>query len=457
MIGSGIDVRNGNGQIMSTLVKVFVVFVFLLSSTGALIPLLRQKGDSVSDVSGGDPITQAIWLGVYVIVFCLIAMRWRQFIALITRDKLLLLLVSVALTSVFWSVAPEVTLRRSVALVGTTAFGAYLATRYTAGGQLRLLAWALGIAGLLSLAFGLLLPSYGISSDPLFQGDWQGIYNHKNALGSYMSLGAIVFLLLASSSHKYRWCTWGGFVLALSLIVLSNSKTALIVFLAFLILWPVYRALRWRYTLRMPLLIFAVLLGAGVSTWIWSNADIVLGSLGRDVTLSGRTELWSLVLDKVWERPWLGYGYSGFWRGLQGESSYIWLMTGSEVPAADNGFLDLWLDLGLLGLIVFAFGFSLAFLRALAWTRIRRTGEGIWPLAFLTFVLLYSTTESVILKQNNTLWILYVSTVLSIPAGDGRGELNAPVKHAEDTQGQESVPAKRSTLRDPVKYPEARR
>lgn len=95
-------------------------------------------------------------------------MRWRQFINVLTRDKLLLLLVVVALCSLFWSVSPEVTLRRSVALVGTTAIGAYLATRYTVGGQLRLLAWALGIAALLSLVFGLLLPSYEISSDPLF-------------------------------------------------------------------------------------------------------------------------------------------------------------------------------------------------------------------------------------------------------------------------------------------------
>lgn len=444
-------------RVSGTLIRSFFVFVFLLASTGALIPLLRQKGDSASDISGGDPITQAIWLGVYAVVFCLIAMRWRQFINVLTRDKLLLLLVVVALCSLFWSVSPEVTLRRSVALVGTTAIGAYLATRYTVGGQLRLLAWALGMAALLSLAFGLLLPSYGISSDPLFQGDWQGIYNHKNALGSDMALGAMVFFILTTSSHERRWLTWGGSGLAICLLLLSDSKTAVVVLLCFLVLWPVYRALRWRYTLMVPLLIFVVVLGAGLITWVWSNADIVLGSLGRDATLSGRTELWSLVLDKVWERPWLGYGYSGFWQGLQGESSYIWLMTGSEVPAADNGFLDLWLDLGLLGLIVFALGFSLAFLRALAWTRIRRTGEGIWPLAFLTFVLLYSTTESVILKQNNTLWILYVATVLSIPVGHGRGELAAPVKHAEDTQRRGSVPAERPTLRGPVRYPGARR
>ena len=398
---------------MRALNRSFVVFVFFLSSTGLMIPLLRQKAGSVSTVSGGDPVTQILWLGVYAVTFCLIASQWRRFVSVVMRDKLLLLLIVVAVLSVVWSFAPEVTLRRSVALVGTTAFGAYLATQYTLGGQLRLLAWALGIAAILSFVFGLALPSYGISSDPLFQGDWQGIYNHKNALGSAMSLAAVVFLILATSSRRHRWIAWGGFVLALSLVVLSNSKTALVVFLAFLILWPIYRSLRWRYTLVVPFLIFAALLGGSIAVGLWSNAGFLLDSIGRDTTLTGRTELWSLVLDKVRERPLLGYGYSGFWLGLRGESASIWLATGSEVPAADNGWLDLWLSLGILGVLVFVAGLSAAFLRAASWARVSSTREGVWPCMFLTFILLYSISESVFLEQNSMFWILYVSTVLS--------------------------------------------
>lgn len=425
----------------SALGRVFVVFVFLLASTGALIPLLRQKGGSVSFVSVGDPVTQVLWLGVYAVTFCLIVLRWRRFVGVVMRDKLLLLLMVIAVLSVVWSVAPETTLRRSVALVGTTAFGIYLAMRYTLADQLRLLAWALGIAALLSLVFGLALPSYGVSSDPLFQGDWQGIYNHKNALGSDMSLAAVVFLILATSSGRRRWLAWGGFVLAVCLILLSDSKTALVVLLVLLALWPIYRSLRWRYTLALPFLIFAVLSGGGVATWLASNADVVLGTLGRDTTLTGRTELWSLVWDKVWERPLLGYGYSGFWLGLEGESASIWLATGSEVPAADNGFLDLWLNLGLLGVLVFVAGFSAAFLKAAAWARASRMSEGIWPCIFLTFVLLYSISESVFLRQNSTLWILYVSTVLStFPRQTLRGYQSRRFKRAGTAPWRAYIP-----------------
>lgn len=388
-------------------------------------------------------MTQVVWLGVYAATFFLIAMRWRKFVEFITRDKLLLLLVAIVVLSVLWSAAPETTLRRAVALVGTTAFGAYLATRYTLDGQLKLLATALGIAAVLSLAFGLALPSYGISSDPLFVGDWQGIYNHKNTLGSDMSLGALVFLILATSMSRYRWLAWGGFVLTVCLVVLSDSSTALIALLALLALWPVYRSLRWRYTLALPFLMFAVLLGAGVAMVLGSSLDTVLGVFGRDATLSGRTELWSLVWTEVRERPWFGYGYSGFWLGLEGESAPIWRSTGSEVPAADNGFLDLWLSLGLVGVVVFFAGFSAAFLRAATWFRLSRTSEGFWPCLFLTFVLLYSVSESVFLKQNSTLWILYVSTVLSaFPRDALRAERSTRMAHAGATMGPINKPVR---------------
>ncbi|CAA9319106.1 MAG: hypothetical protein AVDCRST_MAG93-5659, partial [uncultured Chloroflexia bacterium] len=136
------------------------MLVFFLS-TGALIPLLiRQGAQGDQELAQGDPLSQVVWLGVYATTSLLIVTRWRRFLWVATRDKLLLLLVGLAVVSVVWSVAPAITLRRDVALLGTTLVGAYFAMRYEPGEQLRLLAWALGVAALLSLLFALALPSY---------------------------------------------------------------------------------------------------------------------------------------------------------------------------------------------------------------------------------------------------------------------------------------------------------
>ena len=389
------------------------MLVFFLS-TGALIPLLiRQGAQGDQELAQGDPLSQVVWLGVYATTSLLIVTRWRRFLWVATRDKLLLLLVGLAVVSVVWSVAPAITLRRDVALLGTTLVGAYFAMRYEPGEQLRLLAWALGVAALLSLLFALALPSYGLDSD----GSWQGIFGGgKNALGRVMALSSLVFLLLALSNHRRRWLPWGGFVLSVGLLVMSNSVTSLVILLSVLFLLPFYAALRWPYTFATSFLIFATLLGAIAAVCLIANQETVLGVLGRDATLTNRTELWPAVIDMIRQRPWLGYGYGAFWLGWEGESAQVWLRTaavGLEAVHAHNGYLDLSINIGLLGGAMFAVGFLFATGRAVSWVRSSKSAIGLWPLAYLTFMLLYNFTESAILAHNDVFWVLYILAVLS--------------------------------------------
>lgn len=410
---------------LNALERAFVVVVILLS-TGALLPLLHNEGRTVVsaaqvvDVAQGDPVTQIVWLGVYGITALLAIMRWRQIVYVITRDKLLLVLVGIALVSIVWSVVPELTLRRGVALGGTTLFAAYLAARFSMSELLRLLAWALGIAALFSLLFALALPSYGIYIDPRGEA-WGGIYSHKNTLGRTMALGAIVFLFLALSDRKHRWITLGGFGLSVAILLLSESVTSLVTFLILLALWPLYMTLRWRYVSKVPFYAMVALGGVLVVAWLLAGnlETVVLGALGRDPTLTGRTELWSAVLERIQERPLLGYGYGAFWLGWTGESAHVLLRMlgqgiGANYGAADNGFLDLWLQLGLVGVLAFAIGFVRAFFRAVTWVRQTTTTEGLWPLVLLTYILFYNSSESAILAYNNVLWILYVAALLAI-------------------------------------------
>jgi O-antigen ligase len=149
-----------------------------------------------------------------------------------------------------------------------------------------------------------------------------------------------------------------------------------------------------------------------------SDLETSLSLIGRDATLTGRTELWSLVLAKIWERPWLGYGYSGFWQGPTSEAGqYVWSAIGWDAPHAHNGLLDLWIDLGLLGLIIYVLIFSLNFIQAINWVRATKTAENYFPLVYLVFIFLANLTESNLLVQNDIIWILYVmiSSSLFVP------------------------------------------
>lgn len=386
-----------------------VVGLFLFTS--ALVPLLlKEGGGSVEDLSQGNPVLRAMFSAVHALTLLLVAVRWREALRAALRHLPTLALLGMAVLSVAWSDAPDITLRRSFALVGTTAFGVYLAARFDVRGQLALLGSALGAAAVLSVAFAVALPAYGVTQE-IHEGAWRGVFTQKNTLGQVMTLGALALVLLAASTG--RRLAWGAAALCAALVLLSTSTTAAAVLGSMLALLLLYRALRLRPSRMMVVLSLAGLLAGGVGLWTATNTETVFALVGKDATLTGRTTLWDAVGARIAERPWVGHGYSAFWLGWGGASSAVLEAVGWETPHAHNGFLDLLLDLGVVGLALYAAGYALAAARAVAALRATRTAEGLWPLAFLTLVLLYNLTESVILRQNSVFWVLYVSTVSS--------------------------------------------
>lgn len=352
-----------------------------------------------------------LFIVLYPVIVLLIIWHWKSIVRIGTREKPLWLFIGLVLVSVLWSAAPKVTLTRSFLFVATTLFGLYLAARYSLNEQLRLLAWGLGLQAILSFVFALAVPQQGIMHG-LHEGAWQGIQLHKNHLGRHMVISAIVFLLLAISSRGYRWLLWCGFSLSLLLIVLSTSKTALVILVIPLAVLPFYRALRWSYSWMVPFLISVILVGGSAAVLFMANAEPILNALGKDITLTGRTELWSTLLDKVWQRPWFGYGYGGFWLGWAGESADIWLITGWKPPHAHNGFLDILIALGLVGLLVFGVVYVTAVSRAVSWVRSSKSDTGFWHVLYLTLLFLVNLTESTFTSRT-IFWALYVATIFS--------------------------------------------
>lgn len=392
----------------------FVVFA-LINFTQGLFPILFEISTGVGVASNtsseGIFALQIPFYFIYIVTCCLIFIRWKNFIYAVTKSKLLLLFVTIAQASMLWSDEPSVTLRRSSAALGTTLFGLYFATRFNLKEQLHLLAWAFGIAAVSSLIFTLAFPAYGIVS---YQGGaWRGIFLHKNPHGMMMTISAMVFLLVALSRGKHRNLMWAAFGLSVSLVVLSTAKTPLVLLLTILSVLPLYRALRWNFSWMLLFFIVVVILIGSFAILLLSNWETVLTSMGKEATLTGRTEVWTAVLDMIHKRPWLGYGYSGFWLGDRGGSADVRRMVGWPVTYAHNGILDLLLDLGYLGTLVFLLNFLISCFQAIAAVRWSKTANSYWPLLLLTYTLLSNLTDSTILKPNNITWVLYVAVTAS--------------------------------------------
>ena len=116
------------------------------------------------------------------------------------------------------------------------------------------------------------------------------------------------------------------------------------------------------------------------------------------MTLTGRTEIWSAVIDSIAKRPLLGYGYDAFWLGLEGESYRIILAVSWALAQAQNGFLDVMLEMGVAGLAIVLLIFGFAFRDALVCLLRSRDDAQLraveWYLAIVILTLIYNLDES---------------------------------------------------------------
>ncbi|MEO0686150.1 MAG: O-antigen ligase family protein, partial [Cyanobacteria bacterium J06649_11] len=237
-------------------------------------------------------------------------------------------------------------------------------------------------------------------------------------LGSIMSLGSLILLFsgLSKFQNRFRWMIWIGFVLSIFVLLRSTTLGALLILAISIGLAFFFQLERKQFSLFITLLLSSVLLGSFIVTAIASNSGTIFYSLGKDATLSGRTVIWPLLINKIWQHPWLGYGYNTFWKGgWEGEVADIWreLIAGFEPPHAHNGFLEVCLDIGFVGLTIFLIWFIFTCLRSFLWLHKNKTIEGIAPIILLIHILLLSLTESYFMR-GDIYWLIYVSISLSM-------------------------------------------
>jgi exopolysaccharide production protein ExoQ len=399
------------------------VIIALLFFADAIVPIVNEIYGIKLIFGESDRIALVISSLIYIITFFLIISYTKDILTLIKREKFIACLVGIAILSTLWSDLPDITFRRGIVLFGTTLFGLYLAVRYTLKEQLRLLAIMLGIAATLSLLFAIFLPSYGITGEiyeitpqgiriasEIYEGTWKGIFFHKNVLGRLMVLSVLVFAMLNIEETKYRIIKWAMLGLSLSLLILSESKSSLVIFGIILILFTFYKSLQWHINIRLSLYCFYAIAVIFMVVWSLGNTKYIFNIVDRDITLSGRSDLWEAVLIMIRKRPFLGYGYNAFWLGLKGKSAVLWKLVGWQATHSHNGLLDLWLDLGIFGVVLFILAFFQAFCNAIRKIGSADSMEVFWPLFYLTFMLLFNLTESSILQQNSIFWVLFVAT-----------------------------------------------
>ena len=405
--------------------EVAVTFLLLMFYVGALGIRVPIGSSNWSPGLERNILEKFIAALSYLLIPLLFSRKWKLGILLLAKNPLLTFLIFLTSFSIVWA---DTNLARNISEVRgfllSSLFGVYLAVRFSIKEQTRLLAAVFGLVILMSIPVALFIPGYGIhpvrGDLPQLGGYWTGIFAHKNDLGSFMAWSAFIFLSLGlsiSDNKLGRLSSWLGFALSCILVYLSGSGGSFVNLLGTtgIVLLSKFTK-RTYYKLQVLLMISLILLCGFVSILILSNGQIIASAMGKDLTFTGRMPMWSELLNYIAEKPLFGYGFNGFWNSIQYGGVFRARWYWKEVPHSHNGFIELFLALGLLGFCPFVIDLVLKFIRASQEVYRAKVVEDIVPMQFLLTFVLANMSEAKLLTSNNIYWIIYIATAFSLIA-----------------------------------------
>src|SRR5262249_34960998 len=150
--------------------------------------------------------------------------------------------------------------------------------------------------------------------------------------------------------------------------------------------------------------------GLAISALFLSFGSGMVENLGRNATLTGRTNIWHFALQLV-ENPILGTGYESFWLGPRLKTMMIEMNQG--LNQAHNGYIEIYLNLGWIGVSLLASMFILAYKRIIA--AVQATAEfGNLRLAYFMVAVIYNFTEAGF-KMMHPVWISFLLATMIFP------------------------------------------
>jgi exopolysaccharide production protein ExoQ len=414
------------------LLEKFTAVAILLSSMSFFYTLLYGKNlreNTLESINTGELHTGVAIINVilYLLLAMFVLSHYKRFVRAMRVAWPMLSVVAFCLLSTSWSIDPQLTLRRSAFLLGTALAGIYLGARYTIPQIVELLLAAFYAMCGFTLIARVVSPSYVL--DAAHNNALRGFTLQKNSFGELMAT-FFLLLLLWVPRKQWRLVRYASIPVVFGFLLLARSSTSLIVCALVACVIPTLSVLKLPFRQRWPAILFtAVLLGL-VAVGLTQLVNTLLGAIGKDATLTGRSTIWRLVLVAISRRPLLGYGFDVFWQGLKGPSLEVIAGSGWLVPSAHNGYLQAALDIGYLGLGLVLANILIAAKRAISYCRHTPGRQGYWPVTFLLFYLLHAITEASLLTKEGLGILLFVTLYTALGEAERHSSARATLPAA---------------------------
>ncbi len=370
----------------------------------------------------GSPI-DATFYGLLILASVIVVnLRGRAFRGFLQLNFAILLYFFFCGVSVAWSDAPGIALKRWIKAAGEVIVILVVLTDPSPTAALKRMFTRLSFVLIpLSALFIYVIPSLGSEYDPIDRKTFYfGVCTWKNQLGLLCMICGLSSLWLLIDAwndrdRKHRvgcLCAHGMiFMLSAWLIVKADAMTSFSC-LALASAVMILSAQRW--VTRRPRTIFLLVAGAaGVALFALfiDTAGSLLHSIGRNSTLTGRTEIWSAVLAQH-TNPILGTGFESFWMGNRMQS--VWDMSQVGIEEAHNGYIELYVNLGLIGLALLGFLIVEGYRNVVESFR-RDPQAGRLRVALFTAAVIYNFTEAGF-RMMTPMWIGFLLVITAAPS-----------------------------------------
>ncbi|TDN88406.1 O-antigen ligase family protein [Microbacterium sp. BK668] len=182
----------------------------------------------------------------------------------------------------------------------------------------------------------------------------QGIVGNANLLGPLCLLAIIVFAIRLAAGAPRRVLLWLWIALSGFLMFRAGSATAYVAAAAVAVALVTVLLMRRarRPGERTPYYVAYAVVGVGGLVALWFLRGQLLTFVGRESDLTGREGIWDVVLAKAWENPWVGWGFATPWNPADPAFDGWIIDHGQSVMQAHNMWVDVFLQLGVIGVVI---------------------------------------------------------------------------------------------------------
>lgn len=340
----------------------------------------------------GDKLTQIInimQIAIGIGLFC----RGFKYWSYLKKGAIFSMSLAVfLLCSAVWSVSLGASQRAGVQYLFFIIGAIGVAENLEGDDFMHLVVWVCFLSAIASLVLLVVSPANAFGE----AGDFRGVFSQKNPLGEAMSIGALASLHGLRASKRRRLFNISTLFMAMLLTLKSGSATSLLAILLFGTLGFAIGFLQKGGTARtlaitgIVILLPLALIGA-------FNSDLLLEMLGKDPTLTGRTDIWGYVITDIYQRPLLGWGYQAFWST---DNPAAWKISDALhwwVPQAHNGLFEILLSVGLVGAALFIYVWGRTVWLSLKCMRTSENAMAITCLSICAGAVLVGVSETVLL------------------------------------------------------------